>query len=286
MNRIFSLSQESRLQIVACALIAVVGFHYYSNQRAHTATPVMSDFNRAEIVYQWREVIPARMPDRYIAHAAGRFAGATYTNSIEALEANYAAGYRTFEVDINLTTDDQLVLLHDWEATMGNLYGLPPGQRDLATLRAETVGWAYHAATVDDLVAWMNTRPDAYIVLDTKVPAVPALARISQAHPQLRDRFIPFIYTFGQYGPVRQLGFHQITLLAGENQYRPSELYDFARVHPMYAVALLGPSYCAEMTRLGRIVPVYCGTLDDPAVARGLMRDAGLYGVITNQLLP
>ena len=50
-----------------------------------------------------------------IAHAGGQVNGATYTNSLEALEENYQAGFRAFEIDFSFTSDRQLVCLHDWE---------------------------------------------------------------------------------------------------------------------------------------------------------------------------
>ena len=49
-----------------------------------------------------------------IAHAGGQFNGATYTNSLEALDRNYGAGFRAFEIDLSFTSDGELVCLHDW----------------------------------------------------------------------------------------------------------------------------------------------------------------------------
>ena len=49
-----------------------------------------------------------------IAHAGGQFNGATYTNSLEALDQNYEAGFRAFEIDLSFTSDGELVCLHDW----------------------------------------------------------------------------------------------------------------------------------------------------------------------------
>ena len=48
-----------------------------------------------------------------IAHAGGGFDGKTYTNSIAALDANYARGFRIFEIDFLRTWDDVFVCGHD-----------------------------------------------------------------------------------------------------------------------------------------------------------------------------
>ena len=61
--------------------------------------------------------IPVLPVPKYIAHAGGGIGGASYTNSRDAFDANYRRGFRFFETDLNWTSDDQLVLIHDWEAS-------------------------------------------------------------------------------------------------------------------------------------------------------------------------
>lgn len=41
--------------------------------------------------------------------------GKAYTNSLEALQSNLAAGHRIFEVDLAITSDGKVVCLHDWD---------------------------------------------------------------------------------------------------------------------------------------------------------------------------
>ena len=50
-----------------------------------------------------------------IAHAGGGINGINYSNSIEALNHNYAKGFRYFEMDFSWTSDNKLVCLHDWK---------------------------------------------------------------------------------------------------------------------------------------------------------------------------
>lgn len=47
--------------------------------------------------YSWMDA------GQYVAHAFGGIGGDTYTNSLEAFEANYARGHRIFEVDMDYT---------------------------------------------------------------------------------------------------------------------------------------------------------------------------------------
>ena len=64
----------------------------------------------------------AAEPAAMVAHAGGGVDGDRYWNSVEALERNYAAGFRVFEVDFHWTRDRKLVLLHDWKQNFERLF--------------------------------------------------------------------------------------------------------------------------------------------------------------------
>lgn len=53
--------------------------------------------------------------DYYIAHAGGIIDGHTYTNSLEAVLLSIQKGYKYIELDLQLTTDSQLVCMHSIE---------------------------------------------------------------------------------------------------------------------------------------------------------------------------
>ena len=50
-----------------------------------------------------------------IAHAGGAVYGYRYSNSLEALDSAYEGGFRFIELDMSLTADDEIVLIHDWD---------------------------------------------------------------------------------------------------------------------------------------------------------------------------
>ena len=49
-----------------------------------------------------------------IAHAGGGIDGNIYTDSLEALNQSYQNGTRLFDIDLRFTSDDEIVLRHDW----------------------------------------------------------------------------------------------------------------------------------------------------------------------------
>lgn len=63
-------------------------------------------------------------PEMLIAHAGGSVKDKKLTNSLQALNANVEKGYVLFEVDFEWTSDNRLVLIHDWDYTLFRLFCL------------------------------------------------------------------------------------------------------------------------------------------------------------------
>lgn len=53
--------------------------------------------------------------DRFIAHAGGGLKNIKYLNTIEALNNSYSKGFKLFELDLQLTADNFIVAVHDWD---------------------------------------------------------------------------------------------------------------------------------------------------------------------------
>lgn len=146
-----------------------------------------------------------------IAHAGGSLDGQTYTNSLEALDAN-ADVFDLIEIDLSWTADDRLVCLHDWDAPFLALGGVAPADPlALADVmdRAATSG-GFTPCTLETLADWMRKKPEVRIVLDLKKGALEAYARIAEDYPDLRSRLVPQVYQPEDYATVRDLGFADV----------------------------------------------------------------------------
>ena len=118
-----------------------------------------------------------------IAHAGGQIGNATYTNSIEALNVNYDAGFRVFEMDFSFTSDRQLVCLHDWEESFERSFGRRR-QALISLLEFEQLvreRSEFNKCTLASLMQWFSTHPQAILVTDVKESNLDALAVISSA---------------------------------------------------------------------------------------------------------
>jgi glycerophosphoryl diester phosphodiesterase len=119
-----------------------------------------------------------------IAHAGGEIAGFFYTNSKEALDANYALGRRVFEIDFEKTSDGAWVLAHDWE-------GAIPTKAEFLN---NQIQGQFTALSLEDLSAWLKMHPDGMIITDTK-NNFSELFKLIHAQPELEKQIIYQAYS-------------------------------------------------------------------------------------------
>jgi glycerophosphoryl diester phosphodiesterase len=154
-----------------------------------------------------------------IAHALGDIDNNTYTNSLEALEESVKEGYKLFEADILLTRDNQLVLRHDW--AVGSFLHLNQTYVDNGTgfyvptleefIQTPILN-QYTPMTFEDLLKYMKTHKDIYIVTDTKyltpeeyLPEFDLILKaINKVDSRLLDRFIIQFYNEEMYYNLSQ----------------------------------------------------------------------------------
>lgn len=154
---------------------------------------------------------------KYIVHACGEIYYPdedqyyTYTNSKEALQNCYDAGYRVCEIDFRITSDDKLVCTHDMDRIY--LEGEPLKNSD--GLDKYLNGKVYERFTtiwLEDIVEFIREHNDFYVVTDIKDSNKKGCSLISEACPDLLDNFIIQIYHTWQYNAIKKLGFNNIIL--------------------------------------------------------------------------
>ena len=147
-----------------------------------------------------------------IALAGGQIENETYTNSLEALNANFEEGFRVFEIDFSWTTDTQLVCLHDWEQSFERSFGVAPrgavSLQEFQQLVAQRS--KFTKCDLASLMHWLSEHSDALLVTDVKKGNLDALRHISANYPQFLSRIVPQIYQPTEYSVVRDLGFERI----------------------------------------------------------------------------
>ena len=166
-----------------------------------------------------------------IAHSGGGFENQTYTNSIEALEAN-KKNFLLFELDFFVTEDNKVVCEHDGNE---NLKSFEKFEKYI------NKNELYKQCTYLSLHKWLKDNPEKIIVTDFKNRNIDGLNFLSKNFEDYKFRFIPQIYHPNEYQKVKKLGFKNIiwTLYRYGNSNEAVIL--FANKMKLFAVAMPPP---------------------------------------------
>ncbi len=144
--------------------------------------------------------------NRLIAHALGGINGHRYTNSLEAFQYNYDKGYRVFEVDFTLTSDEKLVARHGWSDKTNKLI-----KQDLIIYDGESANYddfmqtplygLYTPVDIYDVMALMEKYEDVFLIIDITKSSrdlvdkkYKLIIEAANHNPQVLDRIIPQVY--------------------------------------------------------------------------------------------
>ncbi|MEZ5465003.1 MAG: hypothetical protein R3F22_07255 [Lysobacteraceae bacterium] len=220
----------------------------------------------------------------FIAHAGGRIDGRRYTNSQNALDTNYARGFRYFELDFERTLDQRLVLTHDWSMMWPMLSGSDLTVPTHAQFMATRFRHGLKQLDLDALLDWLDHHPDAYIVTDAKTDNLRALTAIATGRHA--GRFIPQAYSQEEFTQARDLGFRDVILTIYRLQTKPSVITDFVLEQRPWAIVV--PLYQMERGDYARLleggqVPLYVHTVNEPERWQQLQA-LGVTGIYTDSL--
>lgn len=236
---------------------------------------------------------------RVITHALGGVEGKTYTNSIDALQKNYAEGKRIFEADFNLTRDGKVILTHDFQETENNLIDFEEGYiPTYEEFMSNRIDYKFHPTDGMMLLTFMKEHPDMYLVSDIKYneeqPMVMVLSKIVEEAKamdamEVLDRFIVQFYYEENYEECKNIYpfRHYIYSLYAEKKKTPEDFMAaalFCKEHDVDAV-LIKSSWVKEDTTLQPFhdqgIKVYVYTLNTIRIINE-KKDLGVYGIVSD----
>ncbi|MBB4658984.1 gamma-glutamylcyclotransferase [Parvularcula dongshanensis] len=210
-----------------------------------------------------------------IAHAGGALNGRPYTNSLEALDASYARGFRWFELDFKRCSDGAIGCRHDWK----DFSGRAPS---LEALKQRFAG-VYTPLCATSLSAWMAAHPDAVLVTDVKEDDQLPVLRDLLAAGVPPGRTVVQLFDPQEDEPVAALGFPRRSIILYRYQGTSRALRAFVdAARPVAVAAAQG-----EARRLSRLrgAARWVYTVNAPDALAGLAA-RGVSGVFTDDLGP
>jgi glycerophosphoryl diester phosphodiesterase len=180
-------------------------------------------------------------PPLFIAHASGGINGLTYLNSLEALNYNYDLGHRYFEVDFSWTSDNELVLIHDWKLSYKRLF---KNESEQAPTQAEflkmKMAFNQTQLSLHQFALWMETHPEAILIADVKTDNIKGLKKLLVTIDSPYERIIPQIYHPKNHNQLLKLGFAEKNIMYA--MYRTMELTDevlvYIKTKELFAISI------------------------------------------------
>jgi glycerophosphoryl diester phosphodiesterase len=230
----------------------------------------------------------ADSPPRLIVHAGGIGNHRTYTNSLEALDDSVARGYAAIEIDLSWTSDDRLVLLHDWDREYARLFDRSPGRLTIAEFCSMPSPHGLTHLSLDDFEDWLVDHPNILIITDIKERNTEGLRVIAEKYPEQFHQIVPQIYDPTSYREVRKLGYDHVIFSLYRTDLSDRQVIEFAVANPLFGVTMpvrraMEGSLPSELAANG--VRVFVHTVNDYPTANKLQTE-GMYGVYTDWLSP
>ena len=180
---------KKKALFISIGLLLLASLYFYTQKNNHQSINIPQETTSQESNHK----SPPLKSDtnRYLAHAGGEIDGQRYTNSLEALNSNYALGFRIFEIDIITTSDGHLVCAHDWD-TWKRFTGFkgesPPTLKEFLKHKIKE---KYTPLSLEMLHEWFKNHPDATLFTD-KINDPKAVSAVFTSTHQLLLKLISF----------------------------------------------------------------------------------------------
>jgi glycerophosphoryl diester phosphodiesterase len=141
----------------------------------------------------------------YIAHGGGGMEGHIQMNCKEGLMHSLANGYKYIELDLGLTTDSNLVCIHDWASFHKKTIGDTSCVKypiSTESFRKRKILESYTPLTIEDAIAIRDQHP--YIIVTDKISDPTILNRFFTRE---RNNIIVEAFNLADYSALKDAGY-------------------------------------------------------------------------------
>ncbi len=238
---------------------------------------------------------------RIITHGLGAVGERTVLNCLEGFQEMYAKGVRVFEADLRLTSDQKVVLRHDWRKGWQREVretSIPTLEEFLNT----PILGKYTPLSFKDLLLLLEEYPDVCIITDSKFMEAEFVrlqfdAMLADARElglsYLLDRFVVQIYSPLMYQVTDSIhhfkGYIYTLYLEGfdgtEDTFRRKAA--FCAENGILGITIAAELWDSVYAQIGEEygLAVYTHTVNDLEQAKMLL-DSGASGIYTDSLTP
>lgn len=194
-------------------------------------------FNMRRISYFSEIIVPEEMV--LIAHAGGGIDGINYTNSLESFIENYDKGFRVFEFDFLLTSDNKIVARHDWLETMeqtDSSNNLPLSYNEFISNK---IYGSYTPLDFKSVIELMKIYGDIDVIIDSKTTSSKdsivfyekITTELVGVDKSIIKRLMPQIFYQEDIKVINRKGFGDVIYVVGREKISNNNLKVFCNLH-------------------------------------------------------
>ena len=236
--------------------------------------------------------------NKYIAHALGGIDGKTYTNSSQALEQNRKKGFKVFEVDLDFSSDDELIAWHSFDKSvlkeMGVSEKYASKKPTLEEFKKIKSYGKYNTMSFKDIVSYMEEHKDIYIIIDLKQATDKKVKKlyekvVEDASPEVLNRIIPQVYRESTYNEIMDT--HNFKSLIytcyAMDKMDENAVTNFCAMKGIKVLVVEGKFYTNSLMEKcnSRGIKLYMNTYNDKAEV-DKYKKKGVHGFFTDFLTP
>lgn len=228
-SRILNLTKKylTKISVVAVALAMATTLAF--GQSKADSMPSLSSTEEPERTYE-----------KMIAHGGGTIEGFDTSSSVDAVMQSIANGFKVIELDMEFSSDNKIIMLHDWDRTVATYLGRKfDMELSLNQFNNQLICGRFEPLTFDKLTKILDNNPQIRIVTDTKDDNIKLLTTIADKYPNYIERMIPQIYDYSEFETVSALGYDDIIFtLYTQDKIDYNKLLKFIKENDIYAVTI------------------------------------------------
>lgn len=228
-SRILEISRKylTKITVVAVALAMATTLAFGQSNEEGVQPP--SKVEKTQRIYE-----------KMIAHGGGTVEGFDTSSSYDAVMQSIANGFKVIELDMEFSSDNKIIMLHDWDRTvttyLGRKFDIKLTQKQF---NDQLICGKFQSLTFDKLTKILDNNPQVRIVTDTKGDNIKLLTTIANKYPDYVDRMIPQIYDYSEFEAVSALGYDDIIFtLYMQDKIDYNKLLKFIKENDIYAVTI------------------------------------------------
>lgn len=236
---------------------------------------------------------------KLIAHALGGYEGHIYNNTEEALINSINNNFKFIEVDMTLTSDNELVCSHGWDKNTyeitGVLYDEDNPEMDYQTFMDTKIQGKHKTIDATTIYKYMKSHPYIYFEIDLKkfdydrtVILTHKLLEAFNNDAEVLDRLLIQVYDEEAYYAVNSVysfKFYQYFVLKAELKDM-NKVVNFCKENNIVSVAINYKNIDNSIVNTFKSKGIYvlAHTVDDPDTAKELL-DMGVNVICSNFLI-